>query len=225
MIATDWNVGTVLKNLGVLPQHAARIVDELRFTFGDVPPGSLPQELQLVRGVLQPLWPALPPAGRLHMFVGAPGAGKTTVLCKWLTQAVLLAGRSARVFGRGELLGVHADILSVPVERSWTGDAWVEELGFVDGAEFPVPGAQVHLVLNAAYETAVLLAQVRAFAAWPVTDLIVTHLDEESRWLKLWNLVLGTNFPIRYLSRGQSIPGDFFPASAERIFVHDFPRK
>jgi flagellar biosynthesis GTPase FlhF len=53
--------------------------------------------------------------------------------------------------------------------------------------------------------------------------LIITHLDEESRWGKLWNLVLGTNYPIRWLSTGQNIPGDFCAATAETLLARQFP--
>ena len=88
-----------------------------------------------------------------------------------------------------------------------------------------LPNAQVHLVVNAAYETSLMLAQVRAFSKLPIADVIVTHLDEESRWGKVWNLALGTSCPVRYLSSGQNIPGDFVAASAEQIFSSQFPRK
>ena len=88
-----------------------------------------------------------------------------------------------------------------------------------------LPGAQVHLVLNAAYETPLLLAQIRAFAAVPIQDVIVTHLDEESRWGKLWNLTLGTNCTLRFLAAGQNIPGEFIPATPDEIFRRQFPRK
>jgi flagellar biosynthesis GTPase FlhF len=83
----------------------------------------------------------------------------------------------------------------------------------------------VHLVVNAAYETPLLLAQVRAFAGLPIQDVLVTHLDEEPRWGKLWNLVLGTNCTLRFLAAGQNIPGEFTPATAEQIFARQFPRK
>ncbi len=71
-----------------------------------------------------------------------------------------------------------------------------------------LPGAHTHLVLNAAYDTTVLLAQARSFSALPVDDLIFTHLDEEKRPARLWNVLLGTNFTVRFLSRGQNIPGE-----------------
>ena len=87
-------------------------------------------------------------------------------------------------------------------------------------AEFGVP--EVHLVLNAAYETAQILEQVRFFSSVGITDLIVTHLDEETRWGKLWNLVLGTNFSIRALADGQNIPGDFRIATADLLLSRQF---
>jgi flagellar biosynthesis GTPase FlhF len=55
-----------------------------------------------------------------------------------------------------------------------------------------------------------LLAQIRAFSSLPIEDLILTHLDEEPRWGKIWNIVLGTNYPVRYLSAAQNVPGDFY---------------
>lgn len=170
-----------------------------------------------------------------HVFIGSPGVGKTNVLCKWMTVEVLLQGRQAKawrldhaVANTAEALTAHAEVLGVPVGRVWGGEAPVQDsrdgsLEFID-----LPGAsssdadavkslarrlqelgpaQIHLVLNAAYDLHNLLAQVRAFSRFPVTDLILTHLDEEPRWGKLWSLTLGTNYTVRFLSHGQNIPG------------------
>jgi flagellar biosynthesis GTPase FlhF len=82
----------------------------------------------------------------------------------------------------------------------------------------------IHLVLNGAYDIKVLLAQARAFSVLPLEDLIISHLDEEAHWGKLWNLTLGASLPIRHLSAGQNIPGEFWEASAERILACQFPR-
>src|ERR1700686_2474518 len=35
----EWRVWTVLERLGFLPLHAQRVVEELRATYGDTPPG------------------------------------------------------------------------------------------------------------------------------------------------------------------------------------------
>jgi len=246
----SWDIGTVLENIGLLPVYAARLLENLQTTQGDGSSFSLAEEMALTRTILTQQWkPAAANTGsKLHVFVGAPGVGKTTVLCKWLTNSVLLGSVSARVWrldGRtanaAESLSVHGEILGVLVERSWTTNNFDEQMGFIDlpGVSWTdasglqsladqvkqFPAAQVHLVLNAAYESTQLLAQARAFAALPVTDVIVTHLDEETRWGKLWNLVLGTDYPIRYLAAGQNIPGEFTEASAEHLLARHFPVK
>jgi flagellar biosynthesis protein FlhF len=180
--------------------------------------------------------------------VGPPGAGKTTCLCKWLAQARLLEGRSVQVWrldtataNTAEALSVYCEILGAPAERTWpgTGLAQSTDLELIDlpGVDWRSSGAvhdlrrmledfqpcRVHLVLNAAYEVPLLLAQVRAFSMLPVDDLILTHLDEEARWGKVWNVVLGTKYPVRFLSAAQNVPGEFFPATAERILARQFP--
>jgi flagellar biosynthesis protein FlhF len=161
---------------------------------------------------------------------------------------VLLEERSARVWrldGRSantaETLSVHGDVLGVPVERSWSGEPIAEELAFIDlPGVSPTdshaveelaeqlrqfPQSQVHLVVSATCEPALLLSQVRGFSALPINDLIVTRLDEETRWDKLWNLVLGTKYPVRFFSAGQNVPGDFVEATPEVLFKHQFPQK
>jgi flagellar biosynthesis protein FlhF len=267
-----WRVGAVLESSGLMPVHAQRVVEQLRSQYGEQPPASLAEELALARATLAKFWrrPALvtEELTRLHVLVGAPGVGKTTCLCKWLTQAVLVEGRSARVWrldgtraNTAEALSVYCEILNVPLERFWSGEERatqgegcgvtpepdqsdrsaskaMSDLAFVDlpGIDWREATAmaelaeqlkglgapRVHLVLNAAYDTSLLLAQTRAFSALPIKDLIFTHLDEEPRWGKLWNVVLGTNRPVRFFSAGQNIPGDFWVATAERILERQF---
>jgi flagellar biosynthesis protein FlhF len=182
------------------------------------------------------------------VLVGPPGVGKTTCLCKWLAQAVLVEGRTAsvcRLDGRAantaESLSIYCEILGVPLERcspsgpvepstdllfidlpgvSWTDH---EALAQLDAQIRDLPKACVHLVLNAAYELQILLAQSRAFAALNLDNLVVTHLDEEPRWGKLWNLVLGTNITLGFLSAGQNVPGEWAQATPEGILARQFP--
>ena len=187
----------------------------------------------------------------LHVLIGPAGSGKTTCLCKWLTQAALVDGRLARVWrldgataNMAESFSVYCDILGVPARTRLAGPGsgmLREDIGFIDlpGVDWRKPIAvkelagqlkqfgspHVHLVLNGAYDISILLAQMRAFSALPIEDLIITHLDEESRWGKVWNLALGTNYSIRYFSTGQNIPGDFCEASAEMVFARQFPCK
>lgn len=250
-VRTSWRVFDVLLESGLLPVHAQRIVDELRSQHGDEPPVSLAAEMALARGVLGSLWrpaPVINDSGAPHVFVGPPGVGKTTVLCKWLAQTVLMEARPAQVWrldgnaaNMAESLSVHGEILGIPVERTWAGPEGVARFSraFIDfpGTDWRDAGAvrelrerlrpfgacHVHLVLNAAYETPVLMTQVRAFTDTNPISIILTHLDEESRWGKVWNLVLGTNLPVRFLGAGQNVPGVFWAASAEKILSRQFP--
>jgi flagellar biosynthesis protein FlhF len=234
----------LLESLGLLPLVAERVLEQVTANR----PKWLLDDLKHIRMALAATWISCRPSqARLHVFVGAPGLGKTSALCKWLTLATLLEGKSAHVWrldaataNTAEALTVHGDVLGVPVERTWTDAAFDEDIGFVDlpgavGAD--VEGvceivdrlggtleAQVHLVLNVAYDTTASLAQARAWAALPVRDLIVTHLDEEPRWCKLWNLMLGTGLPVRLLSTGQNIPSDFMEAGADRVLSRVFPK-
>lgn len=250
-----WRIGSLLQKLGLLPLHAQRVVERLQLLHGEAPPASFSDELTFARAVLTKLWnaPTLTPdqeARLLHVFVGPPGAGKTTALCKWVTQSVLLGGHPARVWrldgqtaNTAESLSVHGEILGVPVERTWDAAAPASAggIGFVDLPGVDTrdtaaldnlkqrlaawPHAQVHLVLNAAYDTQLLLAQARAWGRLPITDLVLTHLDEEPRHGKLWNLVLGTKFALRFLGAGQNVPGDFRAASPDELLAAIFPAK
>jgi flagellar biosynthesis protein FlhF len=247
-----WRIGEALQKTGLLPLHAQRVLDEVRLRHGETPPASLAEEIGLARAFLAAAWRPCPPYPEhsVHAVIGPAGSGKTTCLCKWLTQAALVEGRLARVWrldgataNMAESLTVYCEILHLPSERAWAGGAGpiAEDIGFIDlpGVDWVRPGAiqelgvqlrqfgapRLHLALNAAYDISVILAQARAFSVLPVEDLILTHLDEESRWGKLWNLVLGAGLPIRYLSTGQNIPGDFCAASAEAILARQFPRQ
>jgi flagellar biosynthesis protein FlhF len=241
----------ILQKTGVLPLHTQTILDRLRAEHGDAPPASLEREMDLTRALLAKCWRKSSEIERrsVHVFVGPAGSGKTTALAKWLTRAALVEGKLARVWrldgataNMAESLSVYCEILGAPAERSWqTAGILAEDIGFIDlpgvnwrnaaaitelGKQLEQFGSpKIHLTLNGAYDISILLAQVRAFSVLPIEDLILTHLDEETRWGKIWNLALGTKFSIRHFSTGQNIPGDFFDASAEMIFARQFPRK
>lgn len=248
----NWRLPEMLGDLGLSPMHVHQLSDHLAQRHGDAPPTELREEISMTCALLAEWWdrkPLPPSRSSLHVFVGPAGSGKTTALCKWLTQAKLLAGHSARVWrldsavaNTAESLSVYGEILGVPVARSLTfADGPPPDIGFIDlpGVDWKdaaairelarrlteLPPAQVHLVLNAAYDAAILQAQAAAFRQMPVQDIVLTHLDEETRWGKVWNLVLGTNYRVGWLSAGQNIPGMFCAATAGEILARQFALK
>lgn len=237
-------IAHILNQTGLLPSFTEQILQELpgaeKLTIGEQIAGA--------SEVLRNRWRAGEPAqsAAVHVFVGVPGSGKSTVLCKMLAQTSLVEGQPATVFQLDSHVAnpspqpsVYAEIVGAQFERTLPLQfERREESVFIDLpgvalhhqqglarlkhliAEFGLP--EIHLVLNAAYESTHLLEQVRFFSTLGLTDLIVTHLDEESRWGKLWNLVLGTNYCVRSLADGQNIPGDFHPASADLLLSRQF---
>ena len=246
-----WRSVTWLESLGLLPEFADRLQQKVCTAHGDLPPPMPIAEWTAVRDVLAGFWhparQAMEETGRPHVFVGPAGSGKTTVLCKWMTAAVLAENRSARTWrldgesaNTSESLSLHCEMIGVPVSRFWTVPEEPADLLFVDlpGVEThnahalaalreqvgALPQPHVHLVLNAAYETPVLFEQFHIFAALAPEDVIFTHLDEERHRVKLWNFVLGTNCSLSFLSAGQKIPGDFQRAESALLFPREIHR-
>jgi flagellar biosynthesis protein FlhF len=238
-----------LQTIGLGPISAGLVEDRVLTHDADAAQRPLGEQAEIANRVLESFWRPAPDAiGGLHVLVGPAGSGKTTALCKWLTQASLIEGRLASLWrldgvtaNQAEHLSVHGEILGVPVERSWPGSLPLGDIGFIDlpGVDWRDRGAlqelrrvvdrfggdaRVHLVLNGAYESDTLLAQARAFSALPIVDTVVTHLDEELRWSKLWNLVLGTNLPISFLGAGQNLPGFFERATSRKLLARPAPR-
>lgn len=240
-----------LEQTGLLPVVAEQVAERARTLAAPEPIASLADAVHWTRAALRSWWPETelepeaPVGPAPEIFVGPHGTGKTTVLAKWLTQSVLGHGRQACVWlvdgSRPNLPGpltLHCEMLGVSVHRGLQPPALTEQQCFVDvGGISPsdttallqletllrsVPSSRVHLCLNAAYSTAVLNQQLRVFSRLPVRDLIFTHLDEEKAWGKLWNFVVGTNYPIRFLASGQNLPGDLHRATPEALFQGSF---
>lgn len=244
--STESGLNLILENMGILPLYAQTVIDRMRTQQKPFATRTIAQEIELANATLRKMWrSSTVQTSNTHIFIGPPGTGKTTIICKWLAQTVLMDNRPARVWrldGSGpntaESLSVYGEILGIPIERFATdpSDCNPNEMLFVDlpGVNYKdsesvhnlvsqietLPHGYIHLVLNAAYETSLLLQQARAFATFPISNLILTHLDEEQQWSKLWNLVLGTNYSIGYLSAGQNIPGDFLSATPQGLFTH-----
>ena len=237
----------VLLEMGLRPQHVDLLTARLQKHLGGTRPRNLIEEMELAREVLVEQWhrfatraeqPGLP----ARVLVGVPGVGKTTALCKWVTQETFLRQRPARLWrldgaqpNTAEFLSLYGEMMQVPVERVWTDSLDVPEdtLRFVDLPGVPATEAaveelaahlkslgpaEVQLVLNSAYDLELLLEQARVFSALPLAGLIFTHTDESDDWSKLWNVALAAELPVTFRSGGQAMPGGFQAVLPETLF-------
>jgi flagellar biosynthesis protein FlhF len=241
-----------LESNGLLPIFTKQLEEKAHRLYGDRPLPTMQTEWTAVTDLIICHWlPSRQTAtgtGRPHVFIGPPGSGKTTALCKWMASEILFNENRVRVWrldgesaNSSELLTVHCELMGVPVERFWDQPDESADLQLVD-----IPGIEIrnrdamsalrdqlsdlqqphiHLVLNAAYESSILLEQFQAFAPFAPEDIIFTHLDEEYRRVKLWNFVLGTKCPISFLGAGQKIPGEFRRAEPALLFPQRTPDK
>jgi flagellar biosynthesis GTPase FlhF len=242
-----WKAEQVLERIGILPLCIERLSRLAKRRFPQFENASVSDQLARIRFCLLDLWSGLYAEAKRgtrprKLLVGPPGCGKTTTLCKWMTQTVLAKREPARVWrldghlaNTAEMLTVHAEMLDVPVARVWKVEEYVDSTTqFID-----LPGvtpsdaegmkslvtlangvqpAECLLVLNSAYELNHLIGLVRSFSDIPINGLIMTHLDEETRWSKLWNLSLAVDMPILYWSGGQEMPGDFVETTPDDLF-------
>lgn len=166
-------------------------------------------------------------------FLGGPGVGRTTALCKWISQEVFRRARIGHVvsveFDRANSLGplpVFAEALGVPIAHFPCGTQPAVPGGFVyfdlPGISHRRPGdnapvnsflereniAERVLVLNAAYDRASLRDGYAAGRDLGATHLVFTHLDEVPQWGKLWDYLFDEALEPLFLSTGASLTDD-----------------
>ncbi len=163
--------------------------------------------------------------GRFHLFVGAPGVGKTTTLAKLAARSVrrgrataLITTDSFRI-GAPEQLRTYAELLQVPFAATVSADDAAGVLGettadqvFIDSAgrsregdrslaelcalrDRMAPHCRVHLVLSGPTRHSDLREQLRRFSALRPDSIILAKVDETSAWGELGNIVLDPDLP------------------------------
>lgn len=175
---------------------------------------------------------ARPPISRAA-FIGSPGVGRTTALCKWLAQEVFRRARTGHVvsveFDRPNPLGplpVFAEALGVPLAHfpCETQPALPGGFAYLDlpslSPRRPADNRRIAafldaeriaervLVLNAAYDRQALHDAYAAGRDVGATHLVFTHLDEVAQWGKLWDFLFDEEIEPLFLSTGPSLTGD-----------------
>lgn len=181
-------------------------------------------------------------------FLGAPGVGRTTALCKWLSQEVFRRARLGHVvsveFDRPNPLGplpIFAEAMGVPLAHFPCGTEAAVPNGFV---YFDLPGMSPRrpadnaplaafldrerinervLVLNAAYDRASLRDAYSAGRDLGATHLVFTHLDEVPQWGKLWDYLFDESIEPLFLGTGPSLASDCEEDAAGAIMRRTLP--
>ncbi len=206
--------------------------------------------LNEVAGLLRSEYDALPkhPTTSCVAFLGTPGVGKTTALCKRLTMEVFFRERRAVVLkvdmetaNSGEALATFCEALGVPMVRSLDS---VPDLGKDAVLYIDCPGISCSnrkelvdlnkllnsmdvktrvLVVNAAYDAGLIKQAYQMGSSVMATHVVFTHLDELNQWGKLWEFILDAHLTPLFLSSGQNIAGDFNESVFDAILQRSFP--
>jgi flagellar biosynthesis protein FlhF len=188
-----------------------------------------------------------PPLSRAA-FLGTPGVGRTTALCKWLSAEVFRRARIGHVvtaeFDRPNSPGqlpVFCEALGVPLAHFPASTEPATENAFV---YFDLPGLSLRnpaenaavarfletekitervLVLNAAYDHATLRAAYAAGRELGATHVVFTHLDEVSQWGRLWDYLLDGDLEPLFLATGPSLTSDLEIDAADAVARRTMP--
>jgi flagellar biosynthesis protein FlhF len=187
------------------------------------------------------------PLSRLA-FLGAPGAGRTTALCKWTAAEVFRRARIGHVVtveldrpNSAGPLPVFCEALGVPLAHHPASTRPATPGGFVC---VDLPGISVRrpgendalrafldreeiedrvLVLNAAYDASALSAVRTAGRALGATHVVFTHLDEVAQWGRLWDHLLDGDLIPLFLSTGPSLTGELEADPIDAVARRTFP--
>jgi flagellar biosynthesis protein FlhF len=188
------------------------------------------------------------PLGNRIVFLGGPGAGKTTALCKLLAADIFVRQQSGAVLkldldcaNPSDGLSVFCDAMGVSCARGVMDLPELDEatriyvdlpgLSLDDAAQTErlaeelttvVPTSHV-LVVNAAYDGNIIKHLCRAGEAIGCTHLVLTHCDELIHWGKLCDVLLGSGLTPLFLSTGQNVAGDLEENVIPAILARTFP--
>lgn len=181
-------------------------------------------------------------------FLGTPGSGRSTALCKWLATDVFRRARLGHVvlaeFDRPNSPGqlpVFCEAMGVPLAHFPASTQPATPGGFVYldlpglSLRHPSENAPVRafldaegieqrvLVLNAAYDHTTLRAGYAVGREMGATHVVFTHLDEVTQWGRLWDYLIEGELDPLFLATGPSLTGDLELEPAEALARRTLP--
>jgi flagellar biosynthesis protein FlhF len=177
----------------------------------------------------------------VEVFVGPPGAGKTTTIAKIAAAARAGTGRRLSLIaadgyrvGAVEQLRLYANILGAPIAVARSASELDHALGAIKGPvllDTPgrspgddvardifarascVRGARTHLVLPASIPASVARRTLERFGDARPSRIVVTKLDEVESLAPLVGVLQESGLPISFLGTGQRVPEDLHRAT------------
>jgi flagellar biosynthesis protein FlhF len=190
---------------------------------------------------------AKPVTGRIAFF-GTPGVGKTTALCKRLSNDVFLNRKNVEVVkldsdtpNPDDALCLFCDVLGVPLQRD-SGQHAIEtkaDVIYVDLPGMPIAEKEQWgklrqrldilnvetrvLVINGMYEASLIGAAFDLGERMGATHIVMTHMDEMAGAAKLWPYVLRGKLCPLFASHGQNVTSDYSEDILRLLLEKTFP--
>lgn len=183
-------------------------------------------------------------------FVGSPGSGKTTTLCKFLANEVFINKNTPNVLklengmpNPDDSLRIFCEVIGVTLFREENNfpnptdqnPLYLDFPGFslsntIDwheaGESLDRLGVDTRvLVVNGAYEKDIISKEIRLARNLNATHLAITHFDEINNATKLWPILFENGLSPICICNGQNVTGDFSTNIMNLLITKTFPEE